>query len=762
MHKRMANKSLMTTAAGLSVFWIDASALAQSREPADEIVVTARRVEEKLENVPVAVTALSPANLQERRILSELDLQTAVPGFTVRTTQSSQLDFAMRGQTVDAFSYSSPAITTYINEFQFGGVRAMSFFDFESLQVLKGPQGTLFGRNSTGGAVLYQTRRPGDDLGGYLRVGYGNYDNVEVEGAFDVPVNDFAALRIAGRYHDRDGFQKNLYDGVDLNSVKTRDIRATLRLGNGGPVENTTTAQYSRSLGRGAGMKLRSVYAPGQTNNGYVLNSTAASIYGPGFISLDPRLTELGFTNGILDYFNRQQDIGFYDVYNNVSSEHDAKQFLVTNAFSWEISPGLNLKSITGYNDVDTNDVTDNEGSPFYNVLVGHNPNDVDGFYFYDKNFSQELHLSGELFDGDLNYIIGAYYFWQETILDLPLLVFSDAFPGGAPPGNFRYHFKNTSNSKALFAQATYEIVPRLNFTGGFRYTWDDVKLTHYDDDLFDILGVPGGEVDTSKPSWTVGLDFQANDALLLYVANRGSFRTAGFNGTSSANGLTNQFEPETSYDIEVGAKLSSEIGGAPFTLNVAAYNQIAKDVQRSVSIGVASVTGNVNKARVRGVEVDFSLRPADWLEFGGQGAFTDFDYTDPIATFANQTLSFGPAGNTPRYSGGAYVRLSHDLQNSMGELAFIVNGYAQSMQYFSNLAATTFPDTDFPGYQLLDLRAEWKEIAGTRASMAAYAKNVTGEKYYTGGQALGNVIGLNGYNPGFPRFYGVEFGIEF
>ncbi|MBL0116833.1 MAG: Plug domain-containing protein [Sphingomonadales bacterium] len=131
-----------------------------------DIIVTARRTEEKLQDVPVAVTAFGQQALAERRISSESDLQTATPGLTVRQTISSnQINYAIRGQSIDAFSFTAPAVTAYFNEVQVGGTSATSFFDLQSIQVLKGPQGTLFGRNATGGAVLYSAAKPTGDFG---------------------------------------------------------------------------------------------------------------------------------------------------------------------------------------------------------------------------------------------------------------------------------------------------------------------------------------------------------------------------------------------------------------------------------------------------------------------------------------------------------------------------------------------------------------------------------------------------------------------
>src|ERR1700733_12641477 len=178
----------------------------------EEVVVTARRVTENIEKVPVAVEAISSQVLAEQNITTEQDLEAAVPGLTVRTaTSPSQKNFAIRGQAVDAFSYTSPTVLAYLDEFQVGGTVADTFYDLQSVQVLKGPQGTLFGRNSTGGAVLYPLTTPGNVLEGYINGTVGNYDEKKAEAAITLPLADWASFRLAGEIENRDGYEQNAY-----------------------------------------------------------------------------------------------------------------------------------------------------------------------------------------------------------------------------------------------------------------------------------------------------------------------------------------------------------------------------------------------------------------------------------------------------------------------------------------------------------------------------------------------------------------------
>ena len=187
----------------------------------DAIVVTARRREESLERVPVAITAFGPGQLEDLQIHTEADLQSETPGLTIRETSSqNQFNYSIRGQSVDAFSGSSPGVLPYVDDLQVSATTSTAFFDLQSVQVLKGPQGTLFGRNATGGAVLYETQKPTDDFGGYISGKVGNFDTQELQGALNLPlIGNKVLLRISGLTDSSRGYVHNLYDGAWLGET---------------------------------------------------------------------------------------------------------------------------------------------------------------------------------------------------------------------------------------------------------------------------------------------------------------------------------------------------------------------------------------------------------------------------------------------------------------------------------------------------------------------------------------------------------------
>lgn len=811
-------RTLLATAS-LSVVVVALPAHAQTAPPAAEttdtagpsnndIVVTARRTEERLSDVPVSVSALGGEELAERRILSESDLQSATPGLTVRQTNSSnQISFSLRGQSLDAFSFASPAVLNYVNEFNAQAVSSAAFYDLQSIQVLKGPQGTLFGRNATGGAVLYETRKPEKDFGGYMRLSYGNYDNVLAEGAINVP-GEIISGRVAAQYQRRDGYQHNLLLGTRNGSVDNFSVRPTIQIETGG-FTNTTVYQYTFSGGNSTGLRATNYYGVngssggntdplnnfinGQPYNGQLnFGLPSATLYPDGIaanLESGAAFAQFGFS-GLPSFIAALDNYDFYDIFNNQTGKHRARQHLVTNTTTYEFDGGVTIKNVFGYNHSRSRDLTDVDGTPFEPLNIGFagstspenygNPNiggpTIEGYSYLQKQLSDELQLSGET--GRLTYIGGLYYFEGTDFQRMQLAFAPDYSPAlGDVLGFLLREYSVKTKSKAAYAQATYALTDRLNLTGGIRYTWEKTEFTPTDrvagsynvflDDFNTSLGIGPESLKASKPSWTVSLDYKITDDLLVYLAHRGSWRTGGFNGTAASvdangNNVANRFLPETTYDFEVGAKYNGYVGGAQTAFNIAVYDQHINNVIRAVYLGVAAVSGNVDKARVTGVEADFSIRPASWLQLGGTIAYTDARYTKNTAVVGNTTVQFGPYGDVPKWTGSAFAKVEHELGGDAGTVSLRGDVYKQSRFFYSNAANTILPGTSIKGYTLVDLRAEWSEIGGSQFGIAAYVKNLTDKKYSLGGFALGAVSAINATLPGLPRMYGVELNAKF
>jgi iron complex outermembrane receptor protein len=765
-----------------------------------EIVVTARRQSEDLEKVPVAVVALSTSALREQHVTNEQELQTAVPGLlTVASTSTNQLAFSIRGQALDAYSYTSPTVVAYFDEFQTGGISSTTFFDLQSVQVLKGPQGTLFGRNATGGAVLYTTTPPGKELQGYFNYTAGNFNEQKVEGAVTIPLAEWASVRLAAEDEHHEGYEHNIYLNVDEGSIDNRNFRGTLLLTPLDALQNTTTIQYGRQGGDSGALKITSA----NVNCPPSPSCAAAELYPPGVPTGGTYPAKLASYNGLLNFIAMESKQPFWNVWNDGDDEHDAQLKEAVNKTTYTVNDDLSIRNIVGYNQVASRDRIDADGSPFQIVTIGAvgGPN-TEGILYSTEQYSEELQLAGTALVKRLNYLVGGYYDRDNEGQNEPLNIGcgSIAFPvtpenpaGCEVPGGLRYNFENDEESRALFGQATYELIENLRVTAGYRETWEDINFRYVDDgsvpqDAHQLAGVPLPPILSERePSWTLGLDYQLTPETLLYIAQRGGFRAGGFNGTSivqTSTGATNidSFKPEIARDLELGIKYAGRLGDFPVRINADVYEERVRDAQRVVYAGVAAFTLNADKTQVDGFELDTMIDLTSWLQAGLDYAYTDARYTDGSTHFTqvdavtgaidNRTVVLGPYGDAPRNTGSLYLRLAHDLPNSLGQLVVRQDIYSQSCFYYTNFAASVNvppngigsldPNTKISGYTLLNARVEWNDIAGSKVHAAAYVRNMLNKQYEVGGLGLGAVVGVDSVVLGTPRMAVLEVGLKF
>ena len=746
------------------------------------IIVTARRVEENLQDVPISIAALGGEDLAQEQISTEFDLQRAVPGLTIRQNGSAnQFNYAIRGQSVDTYTNSPPGVLVYTNEAQVVTRAASTFYDLESIQVLKGPQGTLFGRNATGGAVLFETAKPKDEYEGYVLGRYGNHNLFHVEGAVSLPVDDTLRIRIAGFYEHGGGFVENIRTGHEFGKQDLGSVRGTVVFEPSPSIENTTVVQYTTEGGTNVPTLLYSAYGCGETFGGVPLNSTADCVYGPAdvfgafgfYTAANPGV----FPGGVDAAADRQRAFGPWRTETGLIPFHDAESIFVINTTEIALGDNLTLKNIFMYNDSEANDAYDYDGTP-YAIFETPDPANVVGprmdFIQKTKQISNEIQLQGTAMEDRVNFVIGGYFLDQEDENDSYLEAFS--FAPIAPPSPLRYHALTTAESFALFAQGTFALTDQLNVTGGFRWTWEEATSRQLPGSLFGT-NFPLERLKDDKPSWTVSVDYKVTPELLVYVSHRGSWRAGSYNYSVPPIDVTadqggNRFLPETTKDIEVGLKYSGDGLGVPTTLNVAAYNQWVTNIQRAAYVpepgGTPSlVTTNVPKAKITGVEVALDISPSPWLDFGVSGAYTDARYTDNEVILPNSVGMFtptfyGPYADSPKWTGNAYIQATHDMGPDQGELTFRADVYAQSRYFFSNVASTLSPEADIASYALVNGRISWSNIANSGVTAAIFGRNLFNKKYYAGGNSLGATLGLNTSVPGRPRFWGGEVRVDF
>ncbi|MBB3862161.1 iron complex outermembrane receptor protein [Novosphingobium hassiacum] len=767
-----------------------------------DIVVTARRRAEDIARVPTTVAALGADAIAERSIATQSDLQAAVPGLIVRETQSNnQLNYSIRGQTVDAFSGSSTAVVPYVNEVPFVAGGVASFFDLQSIQVVKGPQGTLFGRNATGGAVLSMTAKPTNDHSGNLRLGYGNYNAINAEGAFNIPwIEDKVLFRAAFKIARRDGYIENVYRGPVFNDNNNRELgkvdstalRGTLLLRPSETIENTLMVQYEATRGNNSGTRLFSFNTCGTKGpDGSPLVCNAHFLFGPqldaniGFpgawaavLAANPGYDPAGI-QGVLARQNNQ--LGFWQVNDAMPSFHRGEDWAVTNTTTVDVSDTLKVKNIFGYSSARAIDSTGQSGTPY--LLISNF--DINrpaggalrnfGNEVSNSSVSDELQLQGTAFDDGLDYILGGYFQEIRNRTIFPQSYFS--LSPVIPPASTTSHFTTVDRTYAAFAHATVDLgkfglLDGLKFSFGGRYAWEKISLNHERGGTYFGLTTPDAKFD--RASWNVGLEYQANSDVMLYVVARESWRAGGINGVappalSATLTNTDKFLPEVAQDFEAGVKYSGMLGGLRSHVYLSAYTMRVKNVQRALfpanpvnpALGSIAVTVNVPEARIKGLEADIGVKLADWLELGVNGAHTDAEFTKNVARPFGVPTLFGPVADVPRWSGSAYATVTVPITET-ADVKLRGDVYSQSNFYFSNTALSLTPHTKLPGYTIANFRLDIDGLLGEGFGLGFWIRNAFNEKYYVGGLAQGGSLGSNSANVGRPRMYGAEIRAKF
>ena len=742
-------------------------------------MVTAERRSESLSRVPLSVSALSATTLKERVVTREQDLATVVPGLVVKSGQNqNQVSFTLRGQTLDPFSGASPAVLTYLNEVPFsGGNSATAFYDFSSIQVLKGPQGTLFGRNAIGGAVLYASTEPGDVFGGDLTVRGGERNLRQATGGVDIPlIGDKLTIRLAGDYQKQDGYIHDPLTGGRLGDIDNKSGRVTIVARPTDDIKNVAVFEYSDFGGTEANGELYSYYKQGQTNNGFALTTTLDSLYGEGNVpGVGNGPAGPGtFPGGVAGYLAYQQKHP-YDVYLAYNLPHHAHNYFFSNTTSINLDDHTVFKNIFGYQSSYSKTPGILSGSPFASLDLynssGAFTGPPGGEVFINKSYSEEAQIQGTVANDKLKYIVGGFYDYATNNTAIPVIVGGDL---AAPAGQVLYHTHGTDDSRALYAQGTYnlsDVVHGLSVTAGGRYTWEAVGMTAYPDHAF-AANFPHEQRNLSAPSWNFNLQEQFDSHNQIYFTQRGSFRSGNFNGAVVPYNFVNFFKNEYTHDFEIGYKFSGDVAGRRTHFNIAAYDQIVKNAQHSIYAVVAGApsafTVNVPQATIKGVEADGDIQLIDWLKLGFAGAYTDAKYTKNQVDLSSQTgtpgfiVPFDSYPDAPKVSGSLYAEFTLPVPSEWGDMHIRADSFTQTHSFFSNNNGNLTPDTRIKGYTTVALRYSWDHIMGSKFSAGVYVKNLLDKLYYASGYVEGASGGFNTVIPGEPRAVGGELSVKF
>ena len=820
-----------TFLAGSALFALSTAAEAQTAEGASaasitDIIVTARRSAERLQDVPISITVYNQEQLTKRNIAVATDLATYTPSLSVNQRYGPEKSsFSIRG--FNPANNTAPTVGVYFAEVV--GVRAQggttsgntvgagAFTDLANVQVLKGPQGTLFGRNTTGGAILITPQKPTNDFGGYAEGTYGNYNQVRLTGALNVPLSDTFRVRVSGERNTRDGYMKN-HAGVgasDFNDIDYWYGRLSI-VGDLTPnLENYAVFHYSRS-----------------TTNGYAshINTCTAGSAGAACAVQLARQQARGD--------------GPYDVENNLLNPYEhLTQWQIINTTTWHASDTLTVKNIMSYGEfrerlnlayLSTNFATSG-GTPY--VLY-----DTDGagphtYSAVESTATEEFQLQGKSTDDKFNFVLGGYLEFSRplgfsTNISANFLncISAENLNCTNPLGFGSFSQNRTKmnfDNHGIYGQGTYKFSNKLSLTAGARWTFDKIVGTGQPT-RFSLSTAPGSYIDprtgvsilrtcsdtvtypnstgtggkivtspaecttvrvnkSDKPTWVIDLDYKPIPDLMLYGKYARGYRQGGINFNSIG---FETWKPESMDTFEAGAKFSFNAGVKGY-FNIAGFYNKLSDLQvlaqliptpAAVLQGVtgASAILNAGKARSYGVELDSSLLFFDRLRVSVGYTYlnTKIIEIDSPATLAAKLVGtpfqsanpqvFKGTGflDTPKHKLSVDANYTLPLNPDMGTLS-VGATWTYTSQLVTNYSdpqyVNGFPVGVTPSNNLVNLNVDWKNVGGSPIGVSLFVTNLTKELVKIPNQfpyAFSSGAVHVGYMA--PRMYGVRLRYDF
>ncbi|WP_454888264.1 TonB-dependent receptor [Sphingobium herbicidovorans] len=731
----------------------------RTAEGFSDIVVTARRVEERQLTVPITINAFAGDDLDRRQIRTTDDLGQRVPALQVNQDPTRGNSFTIRG--VARTFQGDPGVVTYVADVPqelYGGAPIL---DLQSIQVLKGPQGTLFGKNSIGGVVLLVPQKPKFEAEGMVSARVGNFNAREFTGVVNLPASDVLAFRAAGRYTKRDGLIKNV-SATDLNELDRAAGRFSILYTPNDSIENYFVADGYTSTEGAATSGIVEAVASCPT-------SLIACLHDALGISFNDALAE-------------QQALGIDKVSQPTIQESTIRVWGLANHTTWT-SGNISIKNILGYRKTKNKTYADYDAFRLQ-LLEVIRPE-------MTEQFTEEIQIRGSSFNDKLDWVVGGFYSdLTFNSPDTPVFVFGNV-PPGIIPGFVSKTITDTrivSKSRALFGQATYDLsslAQGLKLTGGFRYTWDRRKFSgasfngtrditncrniiatgpnagDFLDGTDPLTCIRTLKQSFSKPTWNVNLEYQASPTTFVYVTTRRGYKSGSFNIAATATDLIS-FNPETLTDFEAGIKSQGRIGGMPYRVSGAAFTGNYKDIQATRSIldnGVVNTfIVNVGEAKIKGFEVELSLIPVPGLELGGYYALTDGKYAEDVLlgpAFAGKRLL-----GIPKKTAGLNARASHEFA---GVGTVVATG---NLNYRGSLP-TTYNDLDpafqsVGGYSTIDATLAIEKIGGLDLDLRFYCQNVTDNRSPIFASDSRSQLGYALRTHLDPRTYGAEATFRF
>lgn len=780
---RLAASSLAFTASLSSPASADEAAAALSYYAADaadaaDVIVSARRRDESAQDVPVALSVVDSQTLANIGNFSVPQVQQVVPSLQVFSFNPRNTNVNVRGLGSNISTTNDGldnGVGIYIDNVFYGRVGQSQFdlVDLQQIEVLRGPQGTLFGKNTTAGAINISTRAPTFEPEFSGELTYGNYGSHQARFSASGPlVSDRVAVRLSVADTHRDGFVRNVYNGKRANDSDNFSTRLQLLAQPGDALKIRLIGDYSKQTAHGVLQSITGVtttYADGTPIPNNFLD----------------RIARAGYTVASFDPFDRK-------VAADSPYQANMKSYGVSGQIDWETGSHV-LTSITAWRAWDWNPGNDLDNTSLPVLTAANQAN-------RQRQFSQELRLasSGR---NTIDYVVGAYYFHQANRgygltsygaaaadWNLPAV---PAFIGNAALNGFesRTYSKPATDSYALFGQATWNVTDALSLTGGLRYTYEKKKgvfsswheggqdLSLLPDaaraaaqgirDLFAPRGDYKAKFSDDSLSGLLTLSYKVRDDVLAYGSYSRGSKSGGLNLTILPQDVDPRVDPETVDAFEVGLK--SQWFADAVTLNLAAFHTKVSDYQTVV---VSFVDGtsvfrtyvdNIPSVRSRGIEADIGWAVNERLSLSASVAYVDAIYksyanAQQASEFLNvsptQDLSGERLAGVPKFTWTASADYTQPLGDWRGQAlsAYLHADYAHRSSYFS--AITNSPSSKAGNFGVLNARLGLRAGDEGRWDLSVWARNLTNEKYFvtTGIANTGLASGLLGD----PRTWGV------
>ena len=594
----------------------------------EEVVVTAQRREQNIQDVPIAMSAFSEEALEARQVDEPLDIVNQMPNMFGgnNTGLGTANAYYLRGLgNTESIATFDPPVGTYVNNVYIARQNGnnVSFFDVDRIEVLRGPQGTLFGRNTTGGAVAIHMKKPAEAFGAFLEVAGGDFDRFSAQGSVDMPISDALLSKFSAVWVDEKGYVKNRTTGDDLNGQEAHGLRADFRLLPGDDLTWDFSAEYidNENLNIVNGVKTLSVFQRPQ-DNGVTRNTTS-------------RFSQTGIraatSKGTLEQLAAGEGLG-----NHVES------WALSSDMVWDTDAG-SLQFITAFRNLEQDCIID-----FFDGagLLG-------GFTIANagehQQFTQELKYANTFAAESLDLVAGLFYFDERNSTD-----FSDVF--ALPFGNLLLADREIDNdtfSFAAYAQADFHVNERLTLTAGARWTKEEKTFAIEDfkpglvgnNPFNNVLAFPAApdaelstanleafgidtELEESILTPRVAAQYRLTETFMAFVSYTEGFKSGGWNARGNSAAELVPFEPERVHTWEAGFR--SDWLDNSLRLNVTAFIMEAQDFQVPSAFvrpdnSIAFITQNFADLENEGVEIDLSWAPSDnlslYLAAGLQGA---------------------------------------------------------------------------------------------------------------------------------------------